>query len=126
LGDAHIRGSSDPQSLEIKDALFKELRERLPSLQLPCYITLLKNDERGEAGNACLVELYDTGAELPLFKDLDESETKAARDACELILRFVIGHMRSARSFRAVTGPACRYCSFADLCSVRTETPAPE
>nr|MCR5562538.1 PD-(D/E)XK nuclease family protein [Desulfovibrio sp.] len=126
LGDARMRESSAPTSCDERESLFSELRERLPSLQLPCYITLLKNDNRGEVGNACLVELYDTGAELPLFKGLDESEMKSARDACELILCFVIGHMRLARSFRAVTGSACRYCSFADLCSVRTDTLTPE
>lgn len=46
-------------------ALFEELRQRLPSLQLPCYLSMIKAKNMGAPGDAALVELKEDGAEFP-------------------------------------------------------------
>lgn len=58
----------DAQMLEDMDALFEELRPRLSSLQLPCYVSMAVGSGLGPVGDAALVELRNAGREYPLLE----------------------------------------------------------
>ncbi|MDR3363190.1 MAG: PD-(D/E)XK nuclease family protein [Desulfovibrio sp.] len=105
-----------PDRAETIKPLFEALRERLPSLQLPCYLAMLMRCDFGRPGNAAFVNLRDDGAEVPLFGELDDHERVAALDYCDLTLALALTHMRVATKFEACPDKHCVYCPYAGLC----------
>lgn len=103
----------DPGQL---DSLFAELRERLPSLQLPCYISMLRAKGLGSPGDAALVELRQDGAEVPLFGGLAEEELAAALGYCDLALAVTLRHLEYAPEFASQPQRHCAWCPYAGLC----------
>lgn len=99
------------------DSLFEELRERLPSLQLPCYLSMLRARKMGNPGDAALVELKEDGTEMPLFGGLAEEDLAAALGYCDLSLALVLLHLESAPQFAANPGRHCAWCPYAGLCA---------
>ncbi|MFR8275571.1 MAG: PD-(D/E)XK nuclease family protein [Desulfovibrio fairfieldensis] len=97
-------------------ALFEELRQRLPSLQLPCYLSMIKAKNMGAPGDAALVELKEDGAEIPLFGGLAEEDLTAALAYCDLSLALVLRHLESAPHFAARPDRHCAWCPYAGLC----------
>lgn len=98
------------------DTLFQELRQRLPSLQLPCYISMIRAEGLGAAGDAALVELRDDGAEVPLFCGLVEDELAAALEYCDLSLALTLRHLENAPEFASQPDRHCEWCPYAALC----------
>lgn len=98
------------------DLLFNEVRERLPSLQLPCYLSMLRRAGLGQIGDAALVELRDAGAEVRLFGGLDGEDIAAALNHCDSTLALVLRHMEHTPVFTALPGPRCTYCHYKNLC----------
>lgn len=97
--------------------LLQNIRERVCSLQLPCYIALLAAMRPGErVENACLVELADEGKEFPLFsgpwtgKDYDKALLR-----CKQLLGLVLWHMAHTETFRPVSDQ-CRFCAYRGAC----------
>lgn len=97
--------------------LLDELRERVRSLQLPCYVVLLgamRPDERVE--NACLVELADTGKEYALFSGpWDDADYDRARRRCKDVLGLALWHMEHAAAFPPRSG-RCSFCPYRGAC----------
>lgn len=98
------------------DSLFTQLRERLPSLQLPCYISMVRAKGLGCPGDASLVELREDGAEVPLFGGLAEDELAAALGYCDLALALTLRHLESAPEFASQPERHCAWCPYACLC----------
>ncbi|MDR2851225.1 MAG: PD-(D/E)XK nuclease family protein, partial [Desulfovibrio sp.] len=99
--------------------LFEALRERLSSLQLPCYLAMLgglPETHNAPPGNAAFVNLRDTGAEMPLFGDLEDDERQRALEYCELALALTVEHMKTAKQFAAAPDRHCAWCPYAALC----------
>ena len=107
----------DPQMLEDMEALFDELRPRLPSLQLPCYVSMAVGCDLGPVGDAALVELRDAGKEHPLFGGLVDEDLTDAIAYCHAALSLVLLHMRHAPAFTARPDRHCDWCPYASLCA---------
>ena len=103
--------------LEDMDALFEELRPRLPSLQLPCYVSMAVGSGLGPVGDAALVELRNAGREYPLFGGLVDEDLADAIAYCHAALSLVLLHMRHAPSFTARPDRHCDWCPYASLCA---------
>ncbi|MGE9986088.1 PD-(D/E)XK nuclease family protein [Desulfovibrio sp. SGI.169] len=99
------------------EALFEELRERLPSLQLPCYLSMLMAAKKGAPGDAALVELKEDGAEIPLFGGLADEDLSAALGYCDLSLGLVLRHLECSSHFAARPDRHCAWCPYAGLCA---------
>lgn len=114
-----FRRAAEAGEADADDALplLAVVRERLRSLQLPCYVALLsalRPEERVE--NACLVELYEAGAEYPLFSGpWDDADYALALQRCRELLALLIWHMEHCPAFRPVTG-RCAYCPYRGAC----------
>ncbi|MDR2056396.1 MAG: PD-(D/E)XK nuclease family protein [Desulfovibrio sp.] len=98
------------------DALMDEMRSRLPSLQLPCYLTMLKAAGLA-AGGACIVPLGRDGREEPLFDGLNDAELAAAPGRCRLTLTLALTHLTRATVFAARPDRHCSWCPYAGLCA---------
>ena len=107
----------DADQLESLDELFNDLRPRLPSLQLPCYLLMAEAKGLGPLSDAALVELRDAGREYPLFGGLVDEDLSAAMGYCNLSLSLVLLHMRHAPQFAARPDQHCSWCPFASLCA---------
>ncbi len=106
-----------PEQDASPEALFEELRERLPSLQLPCYLSMLMAGKMGNPGDAALVELKEDGAEIPLFGGLADEDLAEALGYCDLSLALVLRHLESAPHFAARPDRHCAWCPYAGLCA---------
>ncbi|MDR3358998.1 MAG: PD-(D/E)XK nuclease family protein [Desulfovibrio sp.] len=98
------------------DALLDEMRSRLPSLQLPCYLTMLEATGL-VAGGACIVPLSGDGREEPLFDGLDDANLAAASGRCRLALTLALTHLARATVFAARPDRHCSWCPYAGLCA---------
>jgi len=107
----------DSQTLEDMETLFDELRPRLPSLQLPCYVCMAADGRFGPIGDAALVELRDAGREYPLFGGLVDEDLADAVAYCHAALSLVLRHMQHAPAFTARPGRHCDWCPYASLCA---------
>ena len=100
-----------------EEDLLPQIGKLFPSLQLPAYLFLLREQwNRGD--NAAFVELKTTGAESALFaKQCDESwRTEIIETKIPLLLRFVARHMALCPSFRPQEGDHCAWCAAAPYC----------
>ena len=104
--------------LELLQSIFEEMRLRLPSVQLPCYVCMAHAADLGSLGDAALVELRSDGKEYPLFGELSNDELPAARHYCTLSLCVIVLHMRYMPYFMALPGKQCEQCPYAGLCAV--------
>ena len=107
----------DGQLLEDMEILFDELRPRLPSLQLPCYVSMAAGSRLGPVGDAALVELRDAGKEYPLFGGLVDEDLANAISYCHTALSLVLLHMNHAPVFAARPDRHCDWCPYASLCA---------
>jgi hypothetical protein len=98
------------------DALMDEMRLRLPSLQLPCYLAMLEADGLA-AGGACLVPLGRDGREEPLFDGLNGAELAAVPGRCRLVLALALTHLARAAVFAARPDRHCSWCPYTGLCA---------
>lgn len=98
------------------------LRERIGSLQLPCYVYLLAHTEdlrrHGPVGDAALVRLRDDGQECPLFGDMLDApaKQKVIEEYIPTLLGFVLQHMESTEEFFPIEGGHCDWCEYAGIC----------
>ncbi|NCB22405.1 MAG: PD-(D/E)XK nuclease family protein [Deltaproteobacteria bacterium] len=107
----------DGQLLEDMEILFDELRPRLPSLQLPCYVSMAAGSKLGPVGDAALVELRDAGKEYPLFGGLVDEDLATAIIYCHSALSLVLLHMNNTPAFVARPDRHCDWCPYASLCA---------
>ena len=110
------RIASGLEDLQAIPPLFEELRQRLPSLQLPCYISMLRAKRMGEVGDAALVDLRDSGKEMPLFGGLQDEDIAMATEFCDLSLALLLRHMETVTSFEARPDTHCQWCSCQPIC----------
>ena len=117
LGSFLARAQAGEAEADEALPLLAVVRERVRSLQLPCYTVMLaamRPDERVE--NACLVELADKGEEYPLFsgpwKDADYDR---ALQRCKQLLGLAIWHMEHGGDFLPVPG-RCASCPYRSAC----------
>ena len=107
---------SDPDS----DPL-PEIYERLPDVQLPCYLHLCAQDEfiASDAGyNAAWVELRKDGEERPLFKESLRGKAcvRLFREQLPLLFGVILRHMECSRAFLPREGKHCKWCPYGNLC----------
>ncbi|MEG6502486.1 PD-(D/E)XK nuclease family protein, partial [Desulfovibrio sp. 1214_IL3152] len=114
----HPAQEADAGHLQQLEKLFSELRERLPSLQLPCYLSMAQAGGMTPLGDAALVELRDDGKEHPLFGGLVDEDLEAALEFCNTALALPLLHMEYSPCFAARPDTHCRWCPYAGLCSV--------
>jgi hypothetical protein len=98
------------------DTLMDEMRPRLPSLQLPCYLVMLEVAGLA-AGGACIVPLGRDGREESLFEGLNGAELAAAHGRCRLALVLALTHLARATVFAARPDGHCSWCPYAGLCA---------
>ena len=107
----------DSQLVEDMETLFEEMRPRLPSLQLPCYVSMAAGSKYGPVGDAALVELRDAGREYPLFGGLVGDDLDDAIGYCHAALSLVLLHMNHAPAFVARPDQHCDWCPYTSLCA---------
>ena len=97
--------------------LLPQIGKLFPSLQLPAYLFLLR-EQWNEGDNAAFVELKTTGTESLLFtRQHDEGRQNAIIETkIPLLLRFVARHMALCPSFRPQQGDHCAWCAAARYC----------
>ena len=100
------------------NALFEEVRNVIPSVQLICYLAMARSCGIGPLGNAGCVELRSSGKEYLLLDKnaAAEADMNVIIDRCEDILSFFVWHMRYAPCFTARKEERCGYCPFFSLC----------
>ena len=115
--DGQLPAIIDGQLLEDMETLFDDMRPRLPSLQLPCYVSMAAGSKLGPVGDAALVELRDAGKEYPLFGGLVDEDLANAIIYCHTALSLVLLHMNNAPAFVARPDRHCDWCPYASLCA---------
>ena len=99
-----------------------ELVERLPDVQLPCYLYLCEPQARlygvQAAPNAAWVELREDGRERPLFGNAVDAKARQfiLRERVPLLLGTLIRHMEQCELFEPREGQHCSWCPYAGLC----------
>ncbi|MDR0238718.1 MAG: PD-(D/E)XK nuclease family protein [Deltaproteobacteria bacterium] len=98
-----------------------EVYERLPDVQLPCYLHLCAQDGfvPPDAGyNAAWVELRDNGEERPLFKESlrDKTRTRLLHEQLPLLFGTIFRHMECSPVFLPREGRHCQWCPHGNLC----------
>ncbi|MDR3320714.1 MAG: PD-(D/E)XK nuclease family protein [Desulfovibrio sp.] len=104
-----------PEALEF---LIDKMREHVPSLQLPCYLTMLDAAKLGAPGEASIVALGNDGREEPLFGGLHGADLGTAIGYCRLVLALTLANLERTTAFRARHGRHCDWCPYAGLCAV--------
>lgn len=99
-------------------SLYQELSERLPSIQLPCYMLLCAHNETLPVRNAAWVPLRDDGKEQTLLpEDVDATRLKQLlSEDIPLLPDFLLHHMESQTAFIPRESNACAWCPYTDLC----------
>ncbi|MDR2696795.1 MAG: PD-(D/E)XK nuclease family protein [Deltaproteobacteria bacterium] len=98
-----------------------EIFERLPDVQLPCYLHLCGQDDLvpPDAGyNAAWVALREDGAERPLFRESLRGEARARlmREQLPLLFGSIVRHMECSPIFQPREGGHCAWCPYGNLC----------
>jgi hypothetical protein len=95
--------------------------ERLPDVQLPCYLHLCGQDGLipPDAGyNAAWVELRENGAERPLFRAslFGEARARLMHEHLPLLFGSILRHMKCSPVFLPREGRHCAWCPYGSLC----------
>ena len=116
----HFPDNGRPTGSELAtlDVVFKEIRERVPSVQLPCYMAMAHAANFSPLGDAALVELRENGKEYSLFGNMDQEERQKALHFCTLFLCVIVLHMRHMPWFSALPSEYCGCCSYASMCNI--------
>jgi hypothetical protein len=98
-----------------------EIRERLPDVQLPCYLHLCGQDEviPPDAGyNAAWVELRENGEERPLFRESlrGDARLRLTREQLPVLFGSILRHMACSPVFLPHEGGHCAWCPYDGLC----------
>ena len=98
-----------------------EIYERLPDVQLPCYLHLCAQD--GFVGpdtgyNAAWVDLRENGEERPLFRESlqGEARVRLVREQLPLLFGSITRHMECSPVFLPGEGRHCAWCPYGNLC----------
>lgn len=130
----------DARDYTVLDELFQALRSNASSVQLPCYVTICRSENRhlrladnapdawpaAPFSNAAFVALADKGQEIPIdtkkprSKDTDEERARRHNlvlDRCPSLVELVIMHMQKTQNLAQMRDPRrCSWCSYARLC----------
>lgn len=100
------------------DIYLEELKELLPSVQLPLYMLLLRKNGMANAANAAFVDLRDSCEEKEIFNFGSDAEAlDLALKHCETAIAFILHHMENAKIFHVANGVDCeKYCDYSSLC----------
>jgi hypothetical protein len=98
-----------------------EISERMPDVQLPCYLHLCARDGvvPPDGGyNAAWVELRENGAERPLFRESlqGEARVRLAHEQLPLLFGSILRHMECSPVFLPREGRHCAWCPYGNLC----------
>jgi hypothetical protein len=98
-----------------------EMHERLPDVQLPCYMHLCEEDAFAppDAGyNAAWVELRENGAERPLFRESLQGKARARflHEQLPLLFGSILRHMACSPVFLPREGRHCAWCPYENVC----------
>lgn len=115
---AKLRAACEDDSIFGSTAglLLENLKERIPSIQLPCYILMLHASGKGEVANAALVDLAESGEEKNLFPELAPEDYTLAPQNCGIMTAFVLKHILRAKSFVPNADSHCSFCDYASIC----------
>lgn len=93
------------------------LANALPSVQLPCYITLYRESGRA-ADNAAWVRLSERDKEITLFPPkLDaDARDRALKQQIPSLLNFLLRHLHQAPAFVPHPSRACQDCHYIHAC----------
>jgi hypothetical protein len=98
-----------------------EIYERLPDVQLPCYLHLCAQDEcvPPDGGyNAAWVELRENGEERRLFGVSPQGEARARllNEQLPLLFGSILRHMERSPVFPPREGRHCSWCPYENMC----------
>lgn len=115
---AKLRAACEDDSIfdSTAGSLLEELKERNPSIQLPCYILMLHASGKGEVANAALVDLAESGEEKKLFPELNPDDAARAPENCAIMTAFALKHILRAKSFVPNADSHCSFCDYASIC----------
>ncbi|BAV91894.1 PD-(D/E)XK nuclease family protein [Candidatus Desulfovibrio trichonymphae] len=113
---ARLCASATAMDAAEADTMMEELRTRLPSVQLPCYLAMLDAKKSDPVGDALYVNLGMDGAEIPLLGDLADEERALALRYCTQTLALVLHCLENAETFPASPDKHCSWCPYASLC----------
>lgn len=117
LADAVCEGADSARIIDPEQDLLPELAEKVPSLQLPCYLYLYAYATGRNVRDAAYVALGEDGEEHPLLGDLPEDLRETLTQECfPGLMRFVLLHMEYCPEFRPREGRHCDWCLFRSLC----------
>lgn len=107
----------EPQSMDGNE-LLRDVGKLAPSVQLPLYMHMAREEYAEPPHNAALVELRQQGAEVPLFPaKMDEQEREeAVENQTPALMDFLVRHMRECPTFTPEPSRLCDYCDFRGPC----------
>ncbi len=95
-----------------------EMREMLPSIQLPCYLSMLATESAAKTGNAAWVDLGNKGTEIPIFPEMEDPEHERALKFCNQSLGLILRHLELTPIFEPRSGSQCQWCDYSALCGI--------
>lgn len=101
--------------------LLLELSEKIPSIQMPCYLFMYAQSyPEATVYDAAYVELRDKGKEKMLFdeKYQEEDRLAAVGEQIPILINFLARHILLTPSFKACQGKHCDRCSLGNICKI--------
>lgn len=98
--------------------LLLEIAERLPSVQLSCYLLLCTQAGLGAVGDAAWVQLRENGEEIFLLGDGPDASLREAVLTLRIptLLAFLLQYMETTEEIFPRSGRHCDWCPYIHLC----------
>lgn len=109
--DAFFQSLDSPEDRQLK---LEMIRSKFKTLQLPFYISLLPEEEFGNAAWVCLGE---HGLEVPLIPESLQGDQENVVRKCRQMIKFAIEALVSADSYEPLAGSKCKFCPDQKICN---------
>lgn len=96
--------------------LYETLIDKMPSCQLPFYVTLLKYNYKESALGAAFVDLKKSGDEVGIFAEVSRENLARAAERCEDAIKLIMQRILLAPEFSTGESGSCSYCDYGSVC----------